>query len=97
MALWLYGWYKWTPGKRGLLLNVSVKEANGAGVEKQNPWKDRREISRALDGESQIMAVKSERWSQRKRGGGDKTMGFFLKLEWEKYQVLVWIREKSNK
>lgn len=53
-----------------LILNVSAKEANGAGVEKQTPGKDRRETSRA-----KIMAVKSKGW----RGGhqgGDKDIFF---------------------
>lgn len=73
-----------------------MKEANGAGVEKQNPWKDRRETSRALDGESQIMAGQERRMEpERKRRGRQNNGGFFLKLEWEKYQVLVWIREKK--
>lgn len=58
-------------------------EVTGAGVEKQNPPKDQRETSRALDGrgESQIIAVKGEGWRQRRRGGGgypegDKAMFF---------------------
>lgn len=47
-------------------------EVTRAGVEKQNPPKDQRETSRVLDGhrKSQIMAVKSEGWRHRKRGGG---------------------------
>lgn len=33
-------------------VNVSVKEVNEVWVENQNPWKDHRETSRALDGKS---------------------------------------------
>lgn len=51
---------------RGYMAQVEVREGcyevTRAGVEKQNPPKDQRETSRALDGrgESQIIAVNSE-------------------------------------
>lgn len=61
-------------------VNVSVKEANWVWVEKQNPWKDHREISRAQDGKSRNNSSSQEQEMETDEGEDTKrgTKNVFL-------------------